>query len=303
MQSIAQEQIVANATTSAATRSKRKRKQTEEEKQRSRQIAFQRTRIGDLNKLFRSRYGGEFYEFPEDDAGRDDLLILLHHYAYSNPQRAPKVVQTHAPWLTGAELDDFMADAIGSPRMWEFQELGDYLNLKEADRSALKIRTIGTIDMTPAERKERRKHANRLYQKAKRQAGGATPREQCKSRLEPWKAVGMTRSTFYRWQKKQLEIGETNSSAVNLVDTADETVSLSKPMAKRKHYRSCERCPGEAVRIGLPVLSDQAGLGIHGGTGKDHAPATQSGVVPEARRAEYLAPRPRRAGRRNESLL
>jgi hypothetical protein len=88
-----------------------------------------------------------------------------------------------------------MADAMRSPRMWEFQELGDHLNLKEADRSTLKIRTIGTIDMTPAERKERRKHANRLYQKAKRQARGATPREQCKSRLEPWKAVGMKRST------------------------------------------------------------------------------------------------------------
>jgi hypothetical protein len=240
------------------------------------------------------------------------LLILLHHYAYANPQRAPKVVQARAPWLTGAELDDFMADAMRSPRMWEFQELGDHLNLKEADRSALKIRTIGTSDMTPAERKEHRKHANRLYQKAKRQARGATPREQCKSRLEPWKAVGMKRSTFYRWQKKQREIGETNSSAVNLVNTADETVSLSKPMAKRKPYRSSERLPGEAVRIRLPVsVSDQAGLGSHGGTEKDHASArpcgdrgdpqslqcsaiqgdtaaTQSGVVPEAGRAEYL---------------
>jgi hypothetical protein len=48
---------------------------------RNRAIGTQR--IGDLNKLFAYRYRGnrEDYIFPEDDAGLEDLKILLHHYA------------------------------------------------------------------------------------------------------------------------------------------------------------------------------------------------------------------------------
>ena len=44
-------------------------------------------RIGDLNKLYADRYRGtrEGYEFPDDDAGREDLQILLEHYALNNP--------------------------------------------------------------------------------------------------------------------------------------------------------------------------------------------------------------------------
>jgi hypothetical protein len=40
-------------------------------------------RIGDLNKLFAYCYGGrrETYVFPDDDAGLEDLKILLHHYS------------------------------------------------------------------------------------------------------------------------------------------------------------------------------------------------------------------------------
>jgi len=63
-----------------------------------------RLRIGDLNKLFGDRYGGGrvAYEFPDDDAGREDLEIIAHHYAINagarifGPRRACR-----AHWVSG----------------------------------------------------------------------------------------------------------------------------------------------------------------------------------------------------------
>ena len=47
------------------------------------------------------------------------------------------------------------------PRFWKTQELGNVLNLTEADRVRLKINTIGAVDMTPEERKRKRKLRDR----------------------------------------------------------------------------------------------------------------------------------------------
>jgi len=51
-----------------------------------------RLRIGDLNKLFALRYGGRVgvcdWVFPDDDAGLEDLKILLHHYRFTYPNSA-----------------------------------------------------------------------------------------------------------------------------------------------------------------------------------------------------------------------
>ena len=153
-------------------------------------------RIGDLFKLYRDRYGGG--PFPDDDTGREDLRIVLDHYSVSNPLRMDRIVGAWAPWLVGPERDALVEEKMRFPRFWKTQELGNVLNLTEADRVRLKINTIGTIDVTPTERKRKRKLRDRQWQRAKRLAQGATPREQSKSRLKPWEATGESRATYYR---------------------------------------------------------------------------------------------------------
>ena len=60
-------------------------------------------RIGDLNKLFARRYGNrESYVFPNDDAGVEDLKVLLHHYALNNPLAMPRIIKLRAPWVNEA---------------------------------------------------------------------------------------------------------------------------------------------------------------------------------------------------------
>ena len=55
--------------------------------------------LGDLNKLLARRYASnrESYVFPDDDAGLEDLKILLHHYALNNPLAMPRIIELHAP--------------------------------------------------------------------------------------------------------------------------------------------------------------------------------------------------------------
>ena len=205
-------------------RDKEKEKKKKSKDQRKR--AFQAMRTGDLNKLFAKRYRStrEDYVFPDDDAGIDDLRILLGHYAYSNPQRLTKVAALRAPWLTGMQFDYMMADATMSPRMWTFQELGDHMNLTEAERRDLGIRTIGTIDVTSKERKQARKVRDKAARPQRVGPKGAKPHAESARRLKPWEAEGISRRTYYRRRQKADGTGGTNSSTVNLIKAADETV-------------------------------------------------------------------------------
>ena len=77
----------------------------------------------------------EHQPFPDDDAGREDLRILLDHYSVSNPLRMKRIVEAWAPWLVGPQRDALIDDKMRFPRFWKTQELGNVLNLTEADGS------------------------------------------------------------------------------------------------------------------------------------------------------------------------
>jgi hypothetical protein len=204
-----------------------------EKKDEKRRRGWWRTRIGALTKIFGGplRYGdGKLYQLTDDDAGREDLHILLDHYAYSNPLAIPRVIKARAPWLTGSERDSLMEQVGRGPRYWTSAALAEALRLTEAERVALGgVPTIGAVDVTPEQRKQIRKERNTEGKRRKRRAAGMKPREQylaaSKSRPEPWKAAGISRATWFRRQKR----GETGLSAVNLVNTADTLVSMAEP--------------------------------------------------------------------------
>ena len=81
-------------------------------------------RIGSLNKLFAYRYGGCptncGWVFPDDDAGLEDLKILLHHYRFTFAHKMPQVMKLRAPWATDKVLEEVLAH----PRKWRSERLG-----------------------------------------------------------------------------------------------------------------------------------------------------------------------------------
>jgi hypothetical protein len=90
-----------------------------EKKAEKRRRGWWRTRIGALTKIYGGpfRYGGGgLYQFTDDDAGRDDLRILLDHYAYSNPLAIPRIIKARVPWLTESERESLMEQVGRSPQ-------------------------------------------------------------------------------------------------------------------------------------------------------------------------------------------
>jgi hypothetical protein len=110
--------------------------------------------------------------------------------------------------MTPAEIEALTARVIAKPYRWRADKLARLVNLHEVDRCRLRITTIGAVDMTREERAARRKVANRLRERQRRQAAGARPREKYEaeslSRTEPWRGEGVCRRTWERRQKAKL---------------------------------------------------------------------------------------------------
>jgi hypothetical protein len=181
---------------------KRPKRPQQIDEQRYRMIG--RLRIGDLNKLFAYRYRGtrESWQFSDDDAGREDLEIILHHYSVSNPLRMRKIIKLRAPWMEIDEVLRLLEQVEACPRLWRAGALGQELNFTGAEWRVLRLRTITPIDMT---KDERRAFSRALYQQrrqAKRRAEGKKSRAEYEasslSRTKPWEAEGISRRTWER---------------------------------------------------------------------------------------------------------
>ncbi len=146
---------------------------------------------------------------PDDDAGRDDVLIVAHHlaqYADGHPgKRITQWVRLRAPWMKVVELDALIAEAITRPKRWRADKLAWRLRLTAADRTALRITTIGAIDANKAQRIVRRRARDRKRKMLNRRASGAQARteyeRQSVERLRPWTMLGISRRTWYRRQR------------------------------------------------------------------------------------------------------
>ena len=69
---------------------------------RSNQRIVYNIRVDALNKLFSYRYGNgdrACWQFPDDDAGLEDLPVLLQQVALSKPEAVLRVIKIRAPWL------------------------------------------------------------------------------------------------------------------------------------------------------------------------------------------------------------
>src|SRR5262249_47662024 len=157
-------------------------------------------RLGEMLKLFARRYGvagSAAWIFPDDDAGRDDLWLFLHAQAHTVPtaDRAEvlcKVIKERAPFLGAIEREKLAAKVARKPLKHKSATLATRLNLTDQERSRLRLRTIGAVDMTKAERAERARKRRNAARKAKRRR---VPREQWLakhsiSRTKPWDAEG-----------------------------------------------------------------------------------------------------------------
>lgn len=166
--------------------------------------SIQSIRVSELSRLFTRRYGEIL---PDDDAGRDDAAIMCHHLAALHGDPRPKVmgfIELRCPWMPIAEAKALLVETIAKPRRWRADKLAWRLRLTHADRTTLKITTIGAIDKAKSARWHERQERARLAKEERRRAAGAKARAEYEaaatSRAQPWKALGISRRTWYRRQ-------------------------------------------------------------------------------------------------------
>ena len=133
---------------------------------------FAAIRISELNRLFAARYGGVL---PDNEAGAEAIHIVAHHLIQlaGVPQaRFANWAIEHAPWLTLSGMNAVLAEVVQRPQTWKADSLAWRLKLTYADRTTLKITTIGAVDFSAAKRKtlrrKRKKEAMRKLRERRR---------------------------------------------------------------------------------------------------------------------------------------
>ena len=164
-------------------------------------INFRKT---EMERMLNKRYGGQQshgWQLPDDDAGRGDLRIMMDHLAQLGEDHMRRWANLRAPWLSDDDLDDLF-DELGPGKYWTPTALGKALNLTNAERMRLNIRTIRPVDRTKAQLEQDCRERHAKAEAARRLKAGATPRAQSLSQTRPWKALGISRSTFERRQRR-----------------------------------------------------------------------------------------------------
>jgi hypothetical protein len=116
-----------------------------------------------------------------------------------------------APMTPDERLEGIVSIAMSQPKLEKADVLGARLRLTDAERTYLRVTTIGACDVNKAARQRRSKHRKRERDKikatAKRRRQGAKPRAEHRARslshTTPWKAEGISRRTWERRRKRQ----------------------------------------------------------------------------------------------------
>lgn len=159
-------------------------------------------RASELGRLYQARYPTGV--LPQDETGELCARIAIYHLAkLRDPaRRISRWLDKWAPWLSLAEHERLIGDALDHPLRYRADKIAWKLRVTAAERTALALRTIGAIDQTPAERAAAAKERRRARAQQRRREKGAQNRAEYEakslSRAKPWQAAGMSRAAWYR---------------------------------------------------------------------------------------------------------
>lgn len=85
--------------------------------------------------------------------------IFVHHFVVlaDGNRRAADWLATYCPWIETRDREYLITEANHCPLKWAADKLAWKIRLTDTKRTTLKITTIGAIDCSQAERKERRR--------------------------------------------------------------------------------------------------------------------------------------------------
>jgi hypothetical protein len=149
--------------------------------------------------------------------------------------------------ISEAEASAVTEEASITRKRLKADNLARFLGVTYAQRQALGLTTIGSVNVGKRARKELRKRRDRLAKEAKRRAAGMRPQSESLSATKPWRESGVSRAAWYRRNKARRK-GETTLSAAIFLSSEDRTVSTG---LSERH------CRAEEIKIKKELPSSQ----------------------------------------------
>lgn len=191
-----------------------------------------------------------------------DFDRWLVQWAVHNPGSRDEIgAVMNASRRMGGEVTELEATTICDeaalyPHIPKADPLAKLLGVTYAQRQALGLQTIGSVDVKKRARKELRKRRDRKNKEKIRRARRMRPQSQSLSRTKPWEALGMSRRTWERRRNKARDA--TLSTPIFL--SCEDRLATSK-MEQGCPSGASPRRKQEAVRLptACTLAADTAG--------------------------------------------
>jgi hypothetical protein len=163
-------------------------------------------------------------------ANTEDFSRWLIAWVWHNPKAKDQIwsvmeaAKNMGGKITEAQASAITEEASVARRHRTADNLARFLGVTYAQRQALHLTTIGSVNVKRRARKELRKRRDRLAKERKRRALGMRPQSESLSATQPWNEMGMSRRSWYRRNKPRTGNGTTLSAAYFL-SSEDRTVS------------------------------------------------------------------------------
>lgn len=142
-----------------------------------------------------------------DDLGRSLIAWFWHRPPSANQDPIRSLIGV--AWRMGrdnfmpAEAEEIVRASKRGRPLYKADDLGEYLRLTDAERTAWGIKTIGGYDVPKRQRTLRRKRRAKEREAGRRRDRGARPQAQSAERRKPWKLEGVSRRTWYRLRQRE----------------------------------------------------------------------------------------------------
>lgn len=212
----------------------------------ARSQVFALVRMRELERIFQHRY---VRFLPDDDAGRDDLVLAAHQVAHLKGDAVAHILawaQAWAPWMPQSEAREIAERVAAAPLRFTADKLAWRLRLSMVERTVLKITTIGAFDCSKSERAELRKKKDRDAKRAHR-----AKTKSGRPRGRPKKTVQINASTAVKGSIAVDGFSEP-TEVIPTPDGIDATKPPAEAVGTPSKKDSFERVDGAAV-VGDPI--------------------------------------------------
>jgi hypothetical protein len=123
-------------------------------------------------------------------------------------------IEVWAPWLAPTDAEAMTDEIMRLPTCYRrpcSKELGERLRLTNAERERLKLWRIAPIDITIEECNEQRRAKDRARKRKRYKRSRADYLATSRSKLKPWEAEGISRTT---WYERRAKAARTSASVV-----------------------------------------------------------------------------------------